>query len=209
MTTNLVLATKNPGKVREFRALLWDLPRLRVQALDELGKLPDVVEDGKTFEENAVKKAREIAAATGMLVLADDSGLEVEALGGKPGVYSARYSGRHGNDEANNDKLLADMSHVPDGERRARFRVVLVLADPNGPLGEDVHIEEGVCEGEILRGRRGSDGFGYDPLFKPDGYELSMAELPPEEKNSISHRASAAAKMRAFLGEYLSKRADS
>ena len=207
MTTNLVLATKNPGKVREFRALFWDLPRLRVQALDELGKLPDVVEDGKTFEENAIKKAREIAAATGQLVLADDSGLEVDALGGRPGVHSARYAGRQGNDEANNDKLLAELAHVPDGQRRARFRVVLVLADPNGPLGDDVHIEEGVCEGEILRGRRGSDGFGYDPLFKPDGHEQSMAELPPEEKNSISHRASAAAKMRAFLGEYLSKRA--
>jgi len=207
MTTNLVLATKNPGKVREFRALFWDLPRLRVQALDELGKLPDVVEDGKTFEENAIKKAREIAAATGMLVLADDSGLEVDALGGRPGVHSARYAGRQGNDEANNDKLLAELAHVPDGQRRARFRVVLVLADPNGPLGDDVHIEEGVCEGEILRGRRGTDGFGYDPLFKPDGHDLSMAELPPEEKNTISHRASAAAKMRAFLGEYLTKRA--
>ncbi|MET0389659.1 MAG: XTP/dITP diphosphatase [Polyangiales bacterium] len=209
MTTTLVLATKNPGKVREFRALFWDVPHLRVQALDELGKLPDVVEDGKTFEENAIKKARELAEATGALVLADDSGLEVDALGGRPGVYSARYAGRPGNDEANNDKLLAELSHVPDGERRARFRVVLVLADPKGELGDGVHIEHGVCEGEILRARRGTDGFGYDPLFKPDGYELSMAELPPEEKNSISHRASAAAKMRAFLGEYLkAKRAD-
>ena len=206
MTTNLVLATKNPGKIREFRALFWDLPKLRVQALDELGKLPDVIEDGKTFEENAIKKAREIATATGHLVLADDSGLEVDALGGRPGVHSARYSGRHGNDEANNDKLLADMAHIPDGERRARFRVVLVLADPNGPLGEEVHIEEGVCEGEILRARRGTDGFGYDSLFKPDGFELSMAELPPEDKNTISHRAIAAAKMRAFLGEYLASR---
>jgi len=206
MTTHLVLATKNPGKIREFRALFWDLPRLRVQALDELGKLPDVVEDGKTFEENAIKKAREIAAATGSLVLADDSGLEVDALGGKPGVHSARYAGRHGNDEANNDKLLADLAHVADGERRARFRVVLVLADPNGPLGDKVHIEEGVCEGEILRARRGTDGFGYDSLFKPDGFELSMAELPPEDKNTISHRAIAAAKVRAFLGEYLATR---
>jgi XTP/dITP diphosphohydrolase len=205
-TTNLVLATKNPGKIREFRALFWDLPRLRVQALDELGKLPDVVEDGKTFEENAIKKAREIATATGLLVLADDSGLEVDALAGKPGVHSARYAGRHGNDEANNDKLLADLAHVPDGERRARFRVVLVLADPKGPLGEEVHVEEGVCEGEILRARRGTDGFGYDSLFKPDGFELSMAELPPEDKNSISHRAIAAAKVRAFLGEYLATR---
>lgn len=207
MTTNLVLATKNPGKVREFRALFWDLPRLRVHALDEVGKLPDVVEDGKTFEENAIKKAREIAAATGMLALADDSGLEVDALGGKPGVYSARYAGRQGNDEANNDKLLADMSHVPDGERRARFRVVLVLADPNGPLGTEVHVEHGVCEGEILRARRGSEGFGYDPLFRPEGHNESMAELAPDEKNAISHRAEAAAKMRAFLGEYLARRA--
>jgi XTP/dITP diphosphohydrolase len=207
MTTNLVLATKNPGKVREFRALFWDLPRLRVHALDEVGKLPDVVEDGKTFEENAIKKAREIAAATGMLALADDSGLEVDALGGKPGVYSARYAGRQGNDEANNDKLLADMSHVPDGERRARFRVVLALADPNGPLGTEVHVEHGVCEGEILRARRGSEGFGYDPLFRPEGRTESMAELPPDEKNAISHRAEAAAKMRAFLGEYLARRA--
>src|SRR6201999_4375209 len=132
--------------------------------------------------------------------LADDSGLEVDALGGKPGVYSARYAGRQGNDEANNDKLLADMSHVPDGERRARFRVVLVLADPNGPLGTEVHVEHGVCEGEILRARRGSEGFGYDPLFRPEGYEESMAELAPDEKNTISHRAAAAAKMRAFLG---------
>ena len=206
MTTNLVLATKNPGKVREFRALFWDLPRLRVQALDELGKLPDVVEDGKTFEENAIKKAREIAAATGMLVLADDSGLEVEALAGRQGVHPAHYAGRHGNDEANNDKLLAELAHVPDGARKARYRVVLVLADPNGPLGEEVHIEQGVCEGEILRNRRGADGFGYDPLFKPDGHEQSMAELPPEEKNTISHRAIAAAKMREFLGEYLAKR---
>lgn len=206
MTTNLVLATKNPGKVREFRALFWDLPRLRVHALDEVGKLPDVVEDGKTFEENAIKKAREIAAATGMLALADDSGLEVDALGGKPGVYSARFAGRQGNDEANNDKLLADMSHVPDGERRARYRVVLVLADPTGPLGEDVHVEHGVCEGEILRARRGSEGFGYDPLFRPEGYQESMAELAPDEKNTISHRAAAATKMRAFLGEYLAKR---
>jgi inosine/xanthosine triphosphate pyrophosphatase family protein len=110
MTTNLVLATKNPGKVREFRALFWDVPRLRVRALDELGKMPDVIEDGKTFEENAIKKAREIALVTGTLVLADDSGLEVDALSGRPGVHSARYAGRHGDDAANNDKLLAEMA---------------------------------------------------------------------------------------------------
>jgi len=206
MTTNLVLATKNPAKIREFRALFWDLPRLRVKALDELGKMPDVIEDGKTFEENAIKKAREIAKATGTLVLADDSGLEVDALGGRPGVHSARYAGRHGDDAANNDKLLAELSQTPDAERIARFRVVLALADPKGPLGEEVHVETGVCQGLILRARRGSEGFGYDPLFCPDGSELSMAELPPEEKNRISHRALASAKIRAFLGEYLANR---
>jgi len=208
MTTTLVLATKNPGKVREFRALFWDVPHLRVQALDEFGKLPDVVEDGKTFEENAIKKARELSAATGMLVLADDSGLEVDALGGRPGVFSARYAGRQGpsSDEANNDKLLAELAQIPDGQRSARFRVVLVLADSKGQLGEDVHVEHGVCEGEILRERHGEGGFGYDPLFKPVGYDVSLAELPPEDKNSVSHRAQAAIKMRAFLAEYLAQR---
>ena len=206
MTTQLVLATKNPAKIREFRALFWDLPRLRVKALDELGKMPDVIEDGKVFEENAIKKAREIAKATGTLVLADDSGLEVDALNGRPGVHSARYAGRHGDDAANNDKLLAELSQTPDAERGARFRVVLALADPNGPLGESIHTETGVCKGTILRSRRGAQGFGYDPLFCPEGYELSMAELPPEEKNRISHRALASAKMRAFLAEYLASR---
>jgi XTP/dITP diphosphohydrolase len=206
MTTHLVLATKNPAKIREFRALFWDLPRLRVKALDELGKMPDVVEDGKIFEENAIKKAREIAKATGTLVLADDSGLEVDALSGRPGVHSARYAGRHGDDAANNDKLLAELSQTADADRGARFRVVLALADPTGPLGETIHTETGVCEGTILRSRRGSQGFGYDPLFCPKGYDLSMAELPPEEKNRISHRAQASAKMRAFLGEYLASR---
>jgi XTP/dITP diphosphohydrolase len=206
MTTELVLATKNRGKVREFRALFWDLPKLRVRALDELSEWPDVVEDGKTFEENAVKKAREIARVTGSLVLADDSGLEVDALGGLPGVHSARFAGRHGDDEANNDKLLADLARVADGERGARYRVVLALADPRGPLGEDVHIEQGVCEGSILRARRGNHGFGYDSLFLPEGLDLSMAELQPEEKNRISHRAVASTKIRAFLGEYLAQR---
>jgi non-canonical purine NTP pyrophosphatase (RdgB/HAM1 family) len=206
MTIDLVLATKNPGKVREFRALLWDVPKLRVRALDELGRLPDVLEDGKTFAENAIKKAREIAANTGHLVLADDSGLEVDALGGRPGVYSARYAGRQGDDEANNDKLLAELARVPDGERAARYRVVLALADPGGPLAADVHTVDGVCEGTILRARRGGNGFGYDPLFCPEGFECSMAELLPEDKNRISHRALAAAKMRAFLGDYLASR---
>lgn len=205
MTTTLLLATKNAGKIREFRALFWDLPKLIVKAADEVAS-PDVAEDGRTFEENATKKAREIAVATGHLVLADDSGLEVDALQGRPGVYSARYAGRHGDDEANNDKLLLELAGVPDEKRTARYRVVLALADPGGPLGEDVHVEHGVCEGVILRVRRGDNGFGYDPVFSPKGHDKTMAELSPEDKNLISHRAEAAAKIRKFLGEYLATR---
>jgi XTP/dITP diphosphohydrolase len=205
MATTLLLATKNAGKIREFRALFWDLPKLIVKAADEVAS-PDVAEDGRTFEENATKKAREIAVATGHLVLADDSGLEVEALGGRPGVYSARYAGRHGDDDANNDKLLLELAGVADEKRGARYRVVLALADPAGPLGEDVHVEHGVCEGVILRVRRGNNGFGYDPVFAPKGHEKTMAELSPEDKNLISHRSEAAAKMRKFLGEYLASR---
>ncbi|HKP55130.1 MAG TPA: RdgB/HAM1 family non-canonical purine NTP pyrophosphatase [Polyangiales bacterium] len=205
MATTLLLATRNAGKIREFRALFWDLSKLIVKAADEVAS-PDVVEDGRTFEENATKKAREIALATGHLVLADDSGLEVDALGGRPGVYSARFAGRHGDDEANNDKLLLELAGVPDEKRGARYRVVMALADPTGPLGEDVHLEHGVCEGVIIRVRKGKNGFGYDPVFAPKGGDRTMAELSPEDKNGISHRAEAAAKMRKFLGEYLASR---
>jgi XTP/dITP diphosphohydrolase len=206
MTTTLLLATKNAGKIREFRALFWDLPKLIVKPADEVVTIPDVDEDGRTFEENAAKKAREIARVTGHLVLADDSGLEVDALGGRPGVYSARYAGRHGDDEGNNDKLLLELAGVPDEKRGARYRVVLALADPQGPLAEEVHLETGVCEGVILRVRRGQNGFGYDPVFAPKAFDKTMAELSPEEKNEISHRAEAAAKMRKFLGDYLAQR---
>ena len=205
MATTLLLATRNASKIREFRALFWDLSKLIVKAADEVAS-PDVVEDGRTFEENATKKAREIALATGHLVLADDSGLEVDALGGRPGVYSARFAGRHGDDEANNDKLLLELAGVPDEKRGARYRVVMALADPTGPLGEDVHLEHGVCEGVIIRVRKGKNGFGYDPVFAPKGGDRTMAELSPEDKNGISHRAEAAAKMRKFLGEYLASR---
>jgi XTP/dITP diphosphohydrolase len=207
MPHTLLLATKNRGKVREFRALFGAIPDLQVLALEDLPPLPEVIEDGTTFEHNARKKALEIAAATRMLVLSDDSGLEVDALGGRPGVYSARFAGPGANDQSNNDKLLHELRDVPDAQRTARYRVVLALADPVGPLGRDVHTTVGTCEGRIRREPRGTDGFGYDPYFEPTGYTCTMAELPPEEKNRISHRAQAAIAMRDFLAKYLPKRA--
>jgi XTP/dITP diphosphohydrolase len=206
MPHKLLLATKNKGKVREFRALFADLPDLEVFAIDDVGDLPDVVEDGDTFEHNARKKALEIAEATHMLVLSDDSGLEVDALGGRPGIHSARYAGGAG-DHANNQKLMHELRDVPDERRTARYRVVLALADLQGPLGNAVHFTHGTCEGRIRREPRGEGGFGYDPYFEPAGYTCTMAELPADEKNKISHRAQAALAMREFLARYLKARA--
>lgn len=203
---SLLLATGNAGKIREFRALFAELPGLSLLTAADLAALPEVIEDGATFADNAIKKAAQIAEATGLLVLADDSGLEVDALGGEPGVHSARYAGQHGADEDNNEKLLQELAQVPDAQRTARYRVVLALADLRGPLGARVHVEDGVCEGSILRVRAGSGGFGYDPLFAPRGYACAMAELSPEAKNRISHRALASQKMRAFLATYLPTR---
>jgi len=204
--TRLVLATKNAGKVREFKQLFAALP-LEVVSLSELPPLPEVVEDGDSFEHNAAKKAREIAAATRALVLSDDSGLEVDALGGRPGVHSARYAGAGCSDQDNNDKLVSELTPVPEAERTARYRVVLALADPTGPLGDAVHLEAGSCEGHIQLAPAGQGGFGYDPHFVPEGYACTMAELGAAEKNRISHRARAAEKMRAYLERYLASRA--
>ncbi|HEX7481199.1 MAG TPA: RdgB/HAM1 family non-canonical purine NTP pyrophosphatase [Polyangiales bacterium] len=204
--TSLLLATYNQGKVREFRELLADLPGLLLLTPADISGLPPVVEDGASFADNARKKARVIAQATHLLVLSDDSGLEVDALGGRPGVHSARYAGEHGDDDGNNEKLLSELASVPEPRRTARYRVVLALADLQGPLGEHVHTEDGVCEGSILRVRAGHGGFGYDPLFRLAGYDCTMAELSSDEKNRISHRALAMRKMKAFLASYLTTR---
>jgi XTP/dITP diphosphohydrolase len=206
MTAILLLATHNQGKLREFRELLSGLPiELRSLAQD----LPDlhVIEDGETFEANAIKKAREGALASGHLVLSDDSGLEVDALGGRPGVRSARYAGEGATDAENNKRLLTELKTVPAELRTARYRVVLALADLHGPLGADVHLEHGVCEGKIGFDARGDHGFGYDPYFIPAGHSRTMAELEPEAKHALSHRGQAAGKMRSFLAEYLPRRA--
>ena len=186
----VIVATGNAHKLDEIRAILAPIMGgMRFVALSELGDFPDPVEDGQTFLENALIKARAALDETGLaMAVSDDSGLCVDALGGAPGVNSARWAGRHGDDDANNDKLLAELAGVPEGRRTAHFHstVVLVLRDEKG---ERVLSGEGDCAGSIGRVRRGTGGFGYDPLFVLNEVTgRTMAELTPAEKNSVSHR---------------------
>jgi XTP/dITP diphosphohydrolase len=198
----LVFATRNPGKLVELRQLLAGLP-LDVRTPDELGRaVPEVIEDGATFAANARKKALAVSRAAGLAALADDSGLEVDALGGAPGVHSARYAGAAADAAANNQKLLAALAAVPDQRRTARFRSVLALADCAGPLGDRTLEAEGVCEGVVLRAPRGTGGFGYDPLFCVPDLDLTFAELDLGDKNGRSHRARAMLAMRPLLMDY-------
>jgi len=195
MIDEIVLATGNKGKVKEFEGLLHGIAK-RIIGLGDLESPPEVVEDGETFTENALKKARTIAKYSGKPALADDSGLAVDALGGKPGVYSARYSGEDATDEKNIDKLLGELG---DAEHRsARFVCFLALVTPDGKET----VVSGKCEGVILTEPRGSGGFGYDPVFYLPEYGKTMAEIPPDIKNQISHRARAAEKLvRILKGE--------
>jgi len=188
----ILVATRNAGKLREYQRLFGDVSGLQLETMDVLPEPVDVLEDRDTFHGNALKKASEIAAVAGIACLADDSGLEVDALGGWPGVHSARYAGEGATDTANNEKLLEELGDVLDGQRTARFRCAIVLVDASG---RELAAAEGACEGRIGREARGMHGFGYDPLFVPDGYEQTMAELGPDTKNAISHRAKAAAKL--------------
>jgi len=190
----LLIATHNQGKRREYEALLTGLG-LELVDLTETGIASEVQETGTTFEENAVLKARAYAQASGLLTLADDSGLEVDVLGSEPGVRSARYDGHGGSDEDRYRLLLCHLDRVPDQERRARFRCVIAIATPRG----EVHTAEGTCEGRIAFQPRGSHGFGYDPVFFVPEYGCTMAELAPEVKNGISHRARAAEGAREIL----------
>jgi XTP/dITP diphosphohydrolase len=200
----LVFATRNPGKVVELRLLLPGLDVLGVDAAAErLGRaIPDVDEDADSFAGNAIKKAREVARATSLPALADDSGLEVDALGGAPGVHSARYAGG-GGDAANNTKLLEALLGVPPERRSARFRSVLALADPGGPLGDEVITGEGACEGVVLEAPRGTGGFGYDPLFLVPALGQTFAELGVGTKGKLSHRARAMQSIKPRLLAYL------
>ncbi|HYP98023.1 MAG TPA: XTP/dITP diphosphatase [Polyangiaceae bacterium] len=203
----IVLATSNHGKLTELRALLADLPVQLRSAAEVLGEQPNIVEDGATFEDNALIKARAIAQATRTLALADDSGLEVDALGGRPGVRSARFAHERATDAENNAALLRELAEIEEGVRNARFRCVLALVDPWRE--SDVHIAKGSCEGSIARAPRGSGGFGYDPLFIVEGKDgKAMAELSEAEKNQVSHRGKAVRALRAILVELVNARLD-
>ncbi len=193
----ILVATRNRHKLDEIRAIL-KIPGVELVGADEVSGLPeDVVEDADTFEGNAIKKARELCAASGLWTLADDSGLEVDALGGEPGVRSARYAGEPSNAEANNAQLLRALAGVVN--RVARFRCVLALASPDGRTWT----VDGRCEGRIGLAEVGCGGFGYDPLFIPDGQWLTFAELPAAEKNRISHRGAALAAAVQAWGDWL------
>jgi XTP/dITP diphosphohydrolase len=204
VTRPLVFATRNPGKLVELRQLLPGVDVLGVdEAAARLGRdIPEVDEDADTLAGNAAKKAREVSRATGFPALADDSGLEVDALGGAPGVWSARYAGSAG-DAANNAKLLDALRGVPPDRRTARFRSVLALADVAGPLRDEVITADGVCEGVVLEAPRGTGGFGYDPLFLFPELGQTFAELGVGTKGELSHRARAMQAIRLRLLAYL------
>jgi XTP/dITP diphosphohydrolase len=190
----LMVATTNKGKLKEIRRLLADTGIL-IKGLDELSGLPEIVEDGDTFEANAQKKALTVARYCGCLTLADDSGLVVKALHGEPGVYSARYAGPQASDSDNNQKLLDAMTGLPLEQREAAFHCAMALCEPSGTC----RVFHGSLEGLILEEARGSGGFGYDPLFLVPEYGKALAELPLEIKNRISHRGKALQETLAYL----------
>lgn len=193
---SLVIASNNEGKVREIKEILSDL-HLDIKSLKDYPEIPEIIEDGKTFEENALKKAREAFSILQLPVLSDDSGLEVYALNMQPGVYSARFAGEPKDYHKNNQKLLKLLENYYDDKRKARFRCVVVFK-----IFETEHIVEGFCTGRIINELRGSGGFGYDPLFIPDGYQQTFAELSQEIKNSISHRGRAFNLIKPIIKNY-------
>ena len=193
----LLLGTRNPGKVIEITSILagsgWSF-----SSLQEFPNVGEAEENFTTFKENAIAKAQFYASATGLCTLADDSGLEVAALNGAPGVFSARYAGAHATDADRRLLLLSELAKTGDTDRRARFVAVVAIATPNGKV---LNLSEGICEGTITHAPRGTGGFGYDPLFIPDGYDQTFAELPDTIKNQISHRARALLGTRTFLSQ--------
>lgn len=195
--TRILLATRNKHKIEEIKAILSDLP-LQVLTLNEFPNVPPLKEEGMTFQENSLQKAQTVYEHTTIPTLADDSGLEVFFLNGRPGVISARYAGEAATDEENNQKLLSQMLGVAPRRRHAQFRAVLTL------LGDGtLETTEGICSGMLAESPRGTNGFGYDPIFLPDGFSRTYAELTAAEKNTISHRAKALAKMKDVLRRYL------
>jgi XTP/dITP diphosphohydrolase len=192
--TDLLVATRNPGKLVELRRLLEaeHVAGVRVLGLADVPEFPEEPETGATFAENALAKARDATKATGLAAVADDSGLTVDALGGMPGVLSARWSGRHGDDRANLELVLGQLADVPDSRRGAAFVCAAALVVPGG---QEV-VVHGEWTGRLVRAPRGTGGFGYDPVFVPDGETRTSAELTPQEKDALSHRGRA---MRALL----------
>jgi XTP/dITP diphosphohydrolase len=194
----LLVGTNNAGKIRELNELLEELP-VEIFGLSSFENISDVEETGATFAENAVLKAESYARQTGFWALSDDSGLEVEALGGAPGVFSARYAGENAGDEEKIRKLLDELAAGNDEFRRARFVCAMALADENGDIK---FLAEGVCEGRIALQPQGNNGFGYDPVFIPDGFEQTFGELSSTVKREISHRARAIQKIMRFLRDF-------
>jgi XTP/dITP diphosphohydrolase len=195
--SELIIASKNEDKIREIVDIL-DLHDVKVFTYKDFLNWPEVEETGSTFYENALIKARALVEAFGKPALADDSGLEVDALGGRPGIYSARYAGEQGNSEKNNEKLLRELEGVPLSKRTARFVCVAVLMTPDGWVAST----EGIFEGRIGFEPRGKKGFGYDPIFIPEGDTRTVAEMPAEEKNKVSHRARAFQKLKEKMPEF-------
>lgn len=204
--TRLLLATRNPKKFAELQRILAPAVEIELLGLDDVPSYPEAPETGATFAENALLKAREAMRETGLPAVADDSGLEVEALHGMPGVFSARWAGRHGDDAANLDLVLAQIADVPDERRGAAFVCAAALVLPGGldvPGQGREFVVEGRVVGSIIRERRGTNGFGYDPVFRPTGERRTTAEMPAEEKDAISHRGKAFRELAAVLAREL------
>jgi XTP/dITP diphosphohydrolase len=196
----VIIATKNPGKAKEFEHIF--APRgIKVRTLLDFPEIPDVEETGQTFEENAILKAEAVSKALNKMVIGDDSGLIIDALGGRPGIYSARYAGEQKNDQDNIDKVLNELSGVLENPKTARFYCALAVAVPNN----ETQTVSGTCEGHILEERKGTNGFGYDPIFYVPENGLAMAELTADEKSSISHRANALKKLDVILDSILKR----
>jgi XTP/dITP diphosphohydrolase len=196
----VIIATKNPGKAKEFEHI-FSARGIVVRTLLDYPEIPDVEETGVTFEENAILKAEAVSQALGKMVIGDDSGLMVDALEGRPGIYSARYAGEPKNDQNNTDKVLSELKGLPEEKRSARFYCALAVAVP----GQEPMTVSGTCEGRILEERRGTNGFGYDPVFYVPEKGVAMAELSSDEKNKISHRANALKKLDVVLDSILEK----
>jgi XTP/dITP diphosphohydrolase len=203
MSTRLLLATRNAGKLAELRRLLESaVPGVEVVGLTDVDDYPEAPETGATFAQNALLKAREAVRYTGLPAVADDSGLTVDALNGMPGVLSARWSGRHGDDDANTALLLGQLADIPDERRGAAFVCAAALVTPDGTE----RVLERQWRGTVIREKRGSNGFGYDPVFVPEGLSLTSAELEPEEKDAQSHRGQAFAALVPVIAETLRAR---